>query len=161
EIVGFPATASGIFVTGTSIANFIAVTVARTALLGAVARRDGIAASEQKLTAYASAGAHGCVRQAMELAGLGSDALRLIPTDGGQRINVAALGAAIAADRAAGARPFFLVGNAGSVDTGAIDDLAALATLAAAEGLWFHVDGALGALAVLAPDLKPLFAGME
>ncbi|HEY3916449.1 MAG TPA: pyridoxal-dependent decarboxylase [Stellaceae bacterium] len=161
QIFGFPTSASGIFVTGTSIANFIALTVARTARLGTASRRDGIAASGRRLTAYVSTAAHGCIRQAMELAGFGSDALRLIPTDHAHRIDLAALRAVIAADRAAGASPFFLVGNAGTVDIGAIDDLAALAALAQAEGLWFHIDGALGGLALLSPALKPLFAGIE
>jgi hypothetical protein len=132
ELFGFPESASGIFVTGTSIANFIAVTVARTAALGATSRRDGIAATGQKLTAYVSTAAHGCIRQAMELAGFGSEALRLVPTDSAHRIDLAALRAVIARDRAAGAAPFFLVGNAGTVDTGAIDDLDALASLARA-----------------------------
>jgi aromatic-L-amino-acid decarboxylase len=161
EIFGFPETATGIFVTGTSIANFIALIVARTARLGVASRRDGIAASGQHLTAYVSAAAHGCIRQAMELAGFGNAALRLIPTDKAHRIDLAALRAAIAADRASGATPFFLVGNAGTVDIGTIDDLAALASLAHDERLWFHIDGALGALAMLSPQLKPLFAGIE
>ena len=153
ELFGFPETASGIFVTGTSMANFVAVTVARAATLGAASRRDGIAASGQKLTAYVSTAAHGCIRQAMELAGFGSEALRLIPTTSNHRIDLAALRATIARDRAAGATPFFLVGNAGTVDTGAIDDLDALASLARDEKLWFHIDGALGALAMLSPEL--------
>ena len=161
ELFGFPETASGIFVTGTSIANFIALTVARTAQLGIASRRDGIAASGQKLTAYASAAAHGCICQAMELAGFGSEALHLIPTDAAHRIDLAALRTAIARDREAGAAPFFLVGNAGTVDTGAIDDLEALASLAREEKLWFHIDGALGALAMLSPDLRPSFKGLE
>lgn len=161
QMFAFPATATGIFVTGTSIANFIALTVARTARLGVASRREGIAATGQKLTAYVSTAAHGCIRQAMELAGFGSDALRMIATDAAHRIDLAALRAAIAADRAAGLTPFFLVGNAGTVDVGAIDDLAALATLAQEQGLWFHIDGALGALAMLSPALRPLFAGLE
>ena len=161
EMVGFPKSASGIFVTGTSIANFLALIVARTKLLGQESRRAGIAAGGQKLTAYVSAAAHVCVRQAMELTGFGSTALRLIRTDRGQRMDVAALAEAIAKDRVAGCTPFFLVGNAGTVDIGAIDDLAALSALAERERLWFHVDGALGALAVLAPTLKPLFKGLE
>jgi aromatic-L-amino-acid decarboxylase len=97
----------------------------------------------------------------MDLAGFGSAALRLIPTDAAHRIDLAALRAAIARDRAAGATPFFLVGNAGTVDTGAIDDLDALASLAAEEKLWFHIDGALGALAMLSPALRPRFKGIE
>jgi aromatic-L-amino-acid decarboxylase len=161
ELFGFPDTASGIFVTGTSMANFIAVRVACTALLGAASRRDGIAASGQKLTAYVSTAAHGCIRQAMELAGFGSEALRMIPTDGAHRIDLAALCAALARDRAAGATPFFLVGNAGTVNTGAIDDLDALASLARDEKLWFHIDGALGGLAMLSPELHPRFTGID
>jgi aromatic-L-amino-acid/L-tryptophan decarboxylase len=161
ELFGFPESASGIFVTGTSIANFIAVRVACTAMLGTESRRTGIAGSAQKLTAYVSAAAHGCIRQAMELAGLGSEALRLIPTDSAHRIDVVALRAAIARDRAAGCTPFFLVGNAGTVDIGAIDDLDALASLARDEKLWFHIDGALGALAMLSPELRPRFNGIE
>jgi aromatic-L-amino-acid/L-tryptophan decarboxylase len=149
ELFGFPETASGIFVTGTSMANFVAVTVARTATLGAASRRDGIAASGQKLTAYVSTAAHGCIRQAMELAGFGSEALRLIPTNSNHRIDLAALRATIARDRAAGATPFFLV------------DLDALASLARDEKLWFHIDGALGALAMLSPELSPRFKGIE
>lgn len=161
EMIGFPETATGIFVTGTSIANFIALTVARTARLGLESRRRGIAASSQRLTAYASTAAHGCIRQAVDLAGFGSDALRPIPTDRAHRIDVAALRSAVAADRAAGALPLFLVGNAGTVDVGAIDDLETLAALAKEEGLWFHVDGALGALATLSPALKPCLKGIE
>jgi aromatic-L-amino-acid decarboxylase len=161
QIFAFPEAATGIFVTGTSIANFIALTVARTARLGVASRRQGIAAAGQKLTAYVSTAAHGCIRQAMELAGFGSDALRMIATDGAHRVDLAALRAAIAADRAAGMTPFFLVGNAGTVDVGAIDDLAALAGLAQEQGLWFHIDGALGALAMVSPALKPRFAGIE
>jgi aromatic-L-amino-acid decarboxylase len=161
ELFGFPETASGIFVTGTSIANFIAVTVARTARLGPASRRDGIAASGQKLTAYVSSAAHGCIRQAMELAGFGSDALRLVPTDTAHRIDLAALRAAIACDRASGTTPFLVIGNAGTVDTGAIDELDALAAIARDEKLWFHIDGALGALAMLSPELRPRFKGIE
>jgi len=161
EIFAFPPEASGLFVTGTSIANFIALIVARTARLGPDSRRDGITASGRRLTAYVSEAAHACIPQALELAGLGRAALRLIPTDGAQRVALDALRATIAADRQADAEPFFLIGNAGTVDTGAIDDLDALASLAEAERLWFHIDGALGALAMLAPALRPRFKGIE
>jgi glutamate/tyrosine decarboxylase-like PLP-dependent enzyme len=160
ELVGFPESASGLFVTGTSIANFIALRVACTAALGVRSRQEGIAAAGENLTAYVSTAAHGCIRQAMELVGFGSDALRLIPTDNAHRIDLAALSATIARDRAAGATPFFLVGNAGTVDTGAIDDLDALASVARDEKLWFHIDGALGALAMLSAELRPRFNGI-
>jgi glutamate/tyrosine decarboxylase-like PLP-dependent enzyme len=97
----------------------------------------------------------------MEMAGLGSEALRKIAAAANHRIDIEALRQAIATDRRGGARPFLLVGNAGTVDTGAIDDLAALADLAEAEGLHFHIDGAFGALGVLAPEIRPLLKGLE
>ena len=143
------------------MANFVAVLVARTAALGAGSRSDGVAASGVRLVAYASEAAHNCVPRAMDMAGLGSGALRSIPTDAEGRMDLAAAAASIAADRAAGLAPFLLVGTAGSVDIGAIDDLDALADLAAKEGLHFHVDGAFGALGVMSPELKPLFHGLE
>ncbi len=162
QMFGYPEQASGLFVTGTSMANFIAVLVARTRVLGPRVRGAGLtAAGGDGLVAYTSVAAHGCIRQAMEMSGLGSDALRLIATDAGGRLDPAKLRHAIAADRLAGKRPFLLVGTAGTVDTGAIDDLAALADIAAAEELWFHIDGAFGALAVLAPELAPRLAGIE
>jgi aromatic-L-amino-acid decarboxylase len=161
QLFGFPATATGLFVTGTSMANLIGVLVARTSALGPAVRRRGVAAAGRQLTAYTSAAAHGCISQAMDLSGLGSVSLRLIPTDEAHRINLAALDIAIAADRQMGFTPFLIVGTAGTVDTGAIDDLDGLATLAQREKLWLHVDGAYGALAILAPDLAPRLAGLE
>jgi aromatic-L-amino-acid/L-tryptophan decarboxylase len=161
QMFGFPAEASGIFVTGTSMANLMAVLVARTAALGEAVRHNGVADAGAGLTAYTSAAAHGCIAQAMDLAGFGSDALRKIATDRFDRIDVAALRARIALDRAAGLKPFLVVGSAGTVDMGAIDDLAALSALCRAEGLWFHVDGAYGALGILSPEIAPRLAGLE
>jgi aromatic-L-amino-acid decarboxylase len=161
QLFGFPETASGLFVTGTSMANLIGVLVARTAALGPAVRRRGVAASGKRLIAYASAAAHGCISQAMDLSGLGSTALHVIPTDDQHRIELAALENTIAADRRKGFTPFLVVGNAGTVDTGAIDDLGALAALAKREKLWLHIDGAYGALAMLAPDLAPRLVGLE
>ncbi len=161
EIFGFPATASGVFVTGTSLANFIGVTVARTVALGPEVRHVGVNSMGKRLTAYTSAAAHGCIPQAMDLCGLGTDALHRIAVDGAHRIDVKALERRIAADREAGFTPFLVVGTAGTVDVGAIDDLEALADLAQRENLWFHVDGAFGALGILAPDIAPHLAGIE
>ena len=161
ELFGFPAAASGLFVTGTSMANLMAVLIARTRALGAGVRHDGLAACEARLVAYTSAGAHNCIAQAMDLSGLGKAALRLVPMNERFQIDLAALAAAIAQDRAAGLTPFFVAGTAGTVDVGAVDDLAALAALAKRESLWFHVDGAFGALGMLAPYLRPLLAGIE
>jgi glutamate/tyrosine decarboxylase-like PLP-dependent enzyme len=97
----------------------------------------------------------------MDLSGLGSAALRRIGADARHRIDLGALQTQITADRLAGLQPFFIVGTAGTVDAGAIDDLTALADLAEREHLWFHVDGAYGALGMLAPDIAPLLAGIE
>ena len=161
ELFRFPDTASGLFVTGTSMANLIAVLVARTHAIGIGVRRQGVAAAGKRLIAYTSAGAHGCITQAMDLAGLGSDALRIIPVNEQYQIDIRKLEEAIARDKSAGLTPFFIAATAGTVDVGAIDDLTAVAGIAQREKLWFHVDGAYGALGMLAPDIAPRLAGIE
>jgi aromatic-L-amino-acid/L-tryptophan decarboxylase len=161
QMFGFPDGASGIFVTGTSMANLMAVLVARTTALGRAVRRRGIGGEGASLTAYTSTAAHGCISKAMDIAGFGSDALRCIEVDQCHRIDIAALRARIAADRDAGLKPFLVVGSAGTVDIGAIDDLEALNALCCEQGLWFHVDGAYGALGVLSPAVAPKLAGLE
>ncbi len=161
ELFNFPDTASGIFVTGTSLANLMGLLVAKTATLGEAVRHDGLRAGARQLVAYTSCAAHGCIAQAMDLSGLGSAALRRIGVNAAHQIDLAALETAIARDRADGLQPFLIVGTAGSVDVGAIDDLAALAALAAREQLWLHVDGAFAALGMMAPDIAPLLAGIE
>jgi aromatic-L-amino-acid/L-tryptophan decarboxylase len=161
QAVGLPHESSGIFVTGSSMANFLAVITAKTHVLGVEARHQGLRNQQLQLTAYASDEAHGCVAQAMELAGLGSNYLRRVPATAAGCMDAGELAAAIARDRSAGNRPFLVVGTAGSVNTGAIDPLDALARIAARETLWFHVDGAFGALAILSPKLRPLLAGIE
>jgi glutamate/tyrosine decarboxylase-like PLP-dependent enzyme len=161
QMFGFPDGASGIFVTGTSMANLIAVLVARTAALGKSARQHGVGEAGAMLTAYTSKAAHGCISKAMDIAGLGSDALRCIAVDETHRMDVDALRAQIGRDRAVGLDPFLVVASAGTVDIGAIDDLRAIAELCREEELWFHVDGAFGALAILSPSLAPRLAGIE
>lgn len=160
ELFGLPETASGILVTGASLANWMAVVVAKTRALGSETRAHGLAAGHG-LRAYTSVATHQCVERAMELTGLGADALVRLPTTADHRVDLAALDAAIAADRARGLQPFLVVGSAGTVDVGAIDDLAALADIAARERMWFHVDGALGAFSVLSPELRDRVAGIE
>ena len=163
ELVGFPhAPGGGLLTSGGSAATIVCLAGARGRALGAVGhdvRRDGLAGAP-RLVAYVPAEAHSCVRRAVELLGLGSRALREVPLDGG-RLDAAALRASIAADRAGGAVPALLVGSAGTVNAGAIDPLHALADVAAAEGLWFHVDGAYGAFGVLDPGIAHRFHGME
>jgi glutamate/tyrosine decarboxylase-like PLP-dependent enzyme len=161
EIFGFPEGASGLFVTGTSMANLIAAVIARDAVLGSDVRSQGMAAKPQRLAAYASSAVHGCIGKALDLCGIGSDALRLVPTGGRGGMSLVALEKGIQDDRAGGGQPFLIVGTAGTVNTGAIDDLAGIADLAQREKLWFHVDGAYGALAILSPELAPKLRGIE
>lgn len=146
-VMGFPETASGVLVTGTSQATVIALAAARSRALGLRVREDGLGAAQ--LVAYAGLSAHAAVVKAMELLGIGNRALRLVPMAGGG-LDIGALQGMIAADRAAGLQPFALIGTAGSVDLGHFDDLNALADLAGAEQLWLHVDGAFGAWTRLA-----------
>jgi glutamate/tyrosine decarboxylase-like PLP-dependent enzyme len=161
ELFRFPKAASGLFVAGTSMANFIALLVARTQALGEDTRQAGLAEAGSRLRAYTSSAAHGCVARAMDMAGFGSDALRLVATDSLHRINLDALRAAIRADRTAGLQPFLVIGTAGSVDAGAIDDLGALADICREGKLTFHIDGAFGALGMMSPEIAPLLSGIE
>jgi aromatic-L-amino-acid/L-tryptophan decarboxylase len=143
------------------MANLMAVLVARTEALGLEVRQHGLGCEGALLTAYTSVAAHGCVKQAMDLAGFGSNALRSMEVDRWHRIDVAALRAQISRDRESGLKPFLVVGSAGTVDIGAIDDLQALGALCREQNLWLHVDGAFGALGVLSAALAPRLAGLE
>jgi aromatic-L-amino-acid decarboxylase len=161
SLFGFPAAASGVLVTGTSMATVIGLAVARNARAGIDVRKQGLVAAPGPYVAYASAEAHVSVRKALELLGLGGDAAHVVPVGPDFRLDTDALRRAIVDDRAQGRRPFCVVGTAGTVNTGAIDDLATLADICEGEGLWFHVDGAFGALAVLSASLRPRLAGIE
>ena len=161
EMFGFPSEATGLFLTGTSQANFLAVLIAQTRALGPSIRRTGSGMAGERLRAYTSTAAHVCLDKAMEMAGLGSDKLRRIAVSSDQRIDLGALKAAILADREAGLRPFLLCGTAGTVDVGAIDDLEALADIAQSNGMTFHIDGALAALAILSPGLASKLGGVQ
>ncbi|UDL87289.1 aspartate aminotransferase family protein [Mesorhizobium sp. PAMC28654] len=161
EMLGFPASASGTLVSGGSMANIIGLTVARNTKAGIDVREHGVAAIAKPLRFYGSDQLHSCHRKAMEALGLGNRALRRISTDADLRIDIEALRSAIAEDRKAGYRPACVIGNAGTVNTGAIDDLQALAKLAHEEDLWFHVDGCIGALIAIAPRNAHRVAGIE
>lgn len=160
-IFHFPPGASGVMTVGTSASNVIAVLVARSRALGPSVRENGVSTEGGRLVAYASTATHGCVRRAFEVAGLGSASLRILNTDSLHRLDPAAVTNAIREDRARGMRPFMVIGNAGTVDVGAIDPLDELADIAAREGLWFHVDGAFGATAIIAPSIAPRLHGIE
>lgn len=142
---GLPETASGVLVAGTSQATVIALAVARQKALGPDSRQKGIGGFT-RLVAYATEGAHHAIAKAMELLGLGSESLRLIPSrspNGGMDVTI--LAQRIETDRAAGFTPFCVIGTAGSVNCGAFDPLDEIADLCASESLWLHVDGAFGA----------------
>ncbi len=158
EMVGMPETSGGLLVTGSSMANMIAVLVARRHAAGAAVRTDGVGALA--LTGYAGGNAHGCVPRAFDMAGLGSHALRQVACDPDGRISLGALVESVQRDRARGRQPFLVVGTVGSVDTGAVDDLRAMASFCRDQGLWFHVDGAFGALAALSPRLRGVLDGI-
>ncbi len=161
DLFGLAEGASGILLSGTSLANFVAILVARTAKLGRDVRDHGLDQRAQPLVGYASSATHSCVRKAFEMAGLGSDALRVLPIDAAHRIDLDALQSTIERDTAQGLRPFIVVGNAGTVDVGAFDPLNDLASIAKESGLWFHVDGAFGAMTILSEKLRHLVRGIE
>jgi glutamate/tyrosine decarboxylase-like PLP-dependent enzyme len=160
DVFGLPETSGGALTSGGAMANFIALTVARDAKAGFDVRRAGVAAGPP-LGIYLSTETHVVSVRAADLLGIGWDNVQKVAVDHDARIRVGELRARIAEDRAAGVRPAVVVGNAGTVSTGAVDPLEELADLCRDEDLWFHVDAAYGGPAMLADDLRPLFAGIE
>ncbi len=165
ELVGFPTTASmGLLVSGGSMASLTCLAAARqraTAADGWDVRARGLQGRGPALVLYTSDQGHGCMRKAAEVLGLGGDAVRVVPTDAEFRFDVAALAVAVETDRVAGRRPFCVAASAGTVSTGAIDPLAALADFCAAEGLWLHVDGAYGAFGAADRSMRDAYRGLE
>jgi len=161
EMLGYPMDASGLLVSGGSMANLVGITVARNSTAGFDIRKEGLQNCKDRLVCYGSVETHSSVQKAVELLGLGEDFLRLIPVNTDFQIDTPSLEQAIDADREAGYRPFLVVGNAGTVNTGAIDDLNWLADVCQREKMWFHVDGAFGAVAALVPELQHQVVGME
>jgi aromatic-L-amino-acid decarboxylase len=161
EMLGYPAEASGLLVSGGSMANLVGLTVARNSKAEFDLRRHGVRAAPRHMTLYGSQETHSSVQKAIELLGLGSNAFRQIPVNSDFTIDISGLEIAILEDRQRGYQPICIIGNAGTVNTGAIDDLDRLADICQREELWFHVDGAFGALAALSSELRPLLVGME
>lgn len=161
EMLDYAPEASGVLVSGGSMANLMGLAIARNTQLEFDIRNNGVAAVPGMMTVYCSSEAHSSVQKAIELLGLGYKALRKIPVDRHYRIDLASLEKTISADRQAGHLPFCIVGNAGTVNTGAIDALEALADICQREKLWFHIDGAFGALAALAPEMRSQLAGLQ
>ncbi|MGB5271318.1 MAG: aminotransferase class V-fold PLP-dependent enzyme [Eudoraea sp.] len=159
EIIEFPKSASGLLVSGGSMANYAALAVARNVKAGYDIRTEGL--KENNLVFYGSTEIHSCNTKAVELLGLGTKGLKKIKVNDDYTINIDALIKQIQLDKEAGLQPICVVGTSGTVNTGAIDDLEAIADICREENLWFHVDGAIGAIAMLSPIIKPQLKGIE
>lgn len=149
---GLPASAGGLFVSGGSMANLTALTVARDQKLAPHERQAGVA--------YVSEQTHSSVAKGLKIIGFLPEQVRRVPTDATFRMDVEALERAISADRAAGLKPFVVVASAGTTNTGSVDPLRAIRALCDAHGLWMHVDGAYGASAALSPRHRHCLDGM-
>jgi len=162
EMVHFPESSSGLLVSGGSMANFTALAIARNVKAGYDIRNEGITPEmANKMVVYGSTEVHSCNQKALELLGMGTRSLVKIPVNKDFTINIEALKVQIVRDKASGLHPICVIGTPGTVNTGAIDDLNALADICKAENLWFHVDGAIGAIAMISNMVKPLLAGIE
>jgi glutamate/tyrosine decarboxylase-like PLP-dependent enzyme len=160
DVFGMPDTAGGELTSGGAMANFIGLKAARDHRAGWDVRNDGVAAGPP-LGLYLSTETHVVSDRAADMLGIGWGNVRHVAVDDGYRMRVDQLRSQIGRDREAGVRPFAVVGTAGTVSTGAVDPLGAIADVCAEEGLWFHIDAAYGGPAMLADDLRPLFAGIE
>lgn len=159
EIIEFPISASGLLVSGGSMANYAALAVARNVKAGYDIRTEGL--KKNNLVFYASTEIHSCNTKAVELLGLGTKGLKKIKTNDDYSINIEALKHQIKKDKSNGLQPICVIGTSGTVNTGAVDNLNAIASICKQENLWFHVDGAIGAIAMLSDKIKPQLKGIE
>lgn len=161
EILEYPSEAGGVLVSGGSMANYTGLAVARNVKAKVDMKKHGIQGAPQKMTLYCSTQGHGCLIRSVELLGLGNEALRWIPVDDDYMIDIEALEKAISRDKDAGHHPFCVIGNAGTVNTGAFDDINMLADICDREDMWLHVDGAFGAWVKLSKTHRHLASGIE
>ena len=161
QLVGLPPSFSGVIQDTASTATLVALLCARERASGFSLARGGLAGLDAPLVVYGSAHAHSSVDKAALLAGFGRDNLRHIETDADHAIRPEALAAAIARDLAAGAKPAAIVASVGTTGVTAIDPVAAIAEIARAHGVWLHVDAAMAGSAMILPELRPLWAGIE
>ena len=157
EMLGYPAGAMGLFVSGGSMASFAALAAARSAKAPVDVMRAGVGAVGRPMCLYLSSEGHFSMRKAIGMLGLGEDNVREVPTDPCFHIDLAALEEAVDRDLARGCLPFCVVANAGATATGAFDPIGPLADFARRRDLWLHVDAAYGGFAALAPSARPLF----
>jgi aromatic-L-amino-acid decarboxylase len=158
EMIGYPGDCGGLFVSGGNMANFVCFLAARQAKAASDVRAKGMDGT--RLRVYCSKEAHTWIQKAADIAGIGTEAIRWIPVDDEMRVDVRALREQITKDLEAGDKPAMVVGNAGSVSTGAVDPLPELAALCREFDIWFHVDGAYGGLAAMLPDAPKALAGI-
>ncbi len=159
--LGYPSQATGLLVSGASMANLMGLAIARTAATDGACVHQGLQAWPRPFTVYCSREAHYSIAKAVAVLGLGSDALRRLPVDEKFRLSIPDLVSCLSADRQNGRTPLCVVGAAGTTNTGAIDDLQGLAKICNHNRVWLHVDGAFGALLKLSPSLAPLVSGLE
>lgn len=160
QLFDFPSNSSGILLSGGSMANYVGLAVARQAKLGFNVREEGLQQSKEYFTLYTSKEMHFSVAKAVEALGFGGKSLRKIETNKDYTINIQALEQQITKDKENGLTPICIIGTAGTVNTGAIDDLESIAEICERENLWFHVDGAFGALLILSPKYKEKLTGI-
>jgi aromatic-L-amino-acid decarboxylase len=161
EFIGVSPTYGGLLVSGGNMANFTAFLAARTAKAPNNIKEDGISNGSQKLVIYCSKTTHTWIEKAAVLFGHGSKSIRWIQTDAANKMDNGVLESTIKNDLQDGYRPFLVVGTAGDVSTGVVDDLAGIAAICKTYDLWFHIDGAYGIPAAVIPELKPLFEGIQ
>jgi aromatic-L-amino-acid/L-tryptophan decarboxylase len=159
ELLRYPADCGGLFVSGGNMANIVGFIAARQAKAGVDVRTKGIGGT--RLHAYCSNETHTWVQKAADISGIGTESIRWIAADSRARMDLRALRERIVQDIEAGDKPFLVVGNAGTVSTGALDPLREMAAICREFDLWFHVDGAYGALAAIVPDASVEFAGLS
>jgi aromatic-L-amino-acid/L-tryptophan decarboxylase len=160
-LVGLPSTSGGILTSGGSVANLIGLAVMRHAKTGGLVRARGCHNIGPSLVVYTSTEGHSCIQKAVELLGIGNEQLRRVPVTRDWQLDLEALNSQIEQDRAEGLMPACVAATAGTVNTGSIDPLAAIADVCAAQKLWFHVDAAYGGPGVLVPELASLYRGLE
>src|SRR6202165_5653168 len=161
QMLGYPADSTGILVSGGSVADVTALIVAPNTFKDGIIKKQGLKSFEGQLVMYCSQEVHNCVFKAVETIGIGSDYLRKIPVNDAYQIDLDLLRRQIEEDKSKGLMPFCVVASAGTVNTGAIDPLSELSQICRQEGLWLHVDGAIGALVHLLPEYASALSGLS
>ena len=161
EFIGVSPSYGGILVSGGNMANFTAFLAARTAKAPKNMKEDGLLNMHSELVFYCSKATHTWIEKAAVLFGHGTKAIRWISTDADNKMNIDILSQTINDDLKIGKKPFLVVGNAGDVSTGVIDNLSAIAAVCREQDLWFHIDGAYGIPAAVIPQYKNLFDGIK